>query len=77
MLIFALALSAGCASSRISAPDPRFENFYDRHIGDNLATDALSGFAPTAILGFLADAIERPVAKNPAPAKKMEDGREK
>ncbi len=53
-LILIIALS-GCADSRVSRPDSRFQNFFDRHLGDSLASDALSGFAPIAVGGFIAD----------------------
>ncbi|MDD5489844.1 MAG: hypothetical protein PHP25_04165 [Candidatus Moranbacteria bacterium] len=60
VLFVFVTVFSGCADSRVSRPDPRFENFYDRSIGDNIFSDALSGFTPTAVGGFIADQFFSP-----------------
>ncbi len=71
ILIFILPL--GCAQNNFgkgsnSFYSPRsyeppnkeaYTNFYERHLGETIFTDILSGFTPTAIIGAIGDTIHR------------------
>jgi hypothetical protein len=40
-------------------------NFYERHLGDHIWTDALNGCPPAIVFGMLGNTIEQPWCRSP------------